>query len=171
MGLGKQVQFYPAPGEEGVMKRKILVVDDSSADRYLMETLLKGYGYDVTTAENGEQALEKARRNPPDLVVSDSLMPVMDGFNLCRAWKADDMLRHRPFVLYTASYTDSGDEKFAMDLGVDRFIPKPQEPDVLVGMIGELLEDGYRARQVETRPLEEEMQFFRQYNEILFKKL
>ena len=57
MGLGKQVQFYPAPGEEGVMKRKVLVVDDSSDNLYMLETLLKGYGYDVTTAENGEQAL------------------------------------------------------------------------------------------------------------------
>jgi len=153
------------------MKNRILVVDDSNDNLYMMETLLKGYGYDVTTAENGEQALEKARRDPPDLIVSDSLMPVMDGFNLCRAWKADDTLRHRPFVLYTATYTDSRDEKFALDLGADRFIIKPQEPDVLIGIIRELLEDGYRARQVETKPLEEEMQFFRQYNEILFKKL
>ena len=153
------------------MKRKILVVDDSGDNLYMLETLLKGCGYDVTTAEHGEQALEKARSNPPDLIVSDSLMPVMDGYNLCREWKADDTLRHRPFVLYTATHTDSGDEKFAMDLGVDRFIPKPQEPDVLVGMIGELLEDGYRARQVEAKSLEEEMQFFRQYNEILFQKL
>ncbi len=153
------------------MKNRILVVDDSNDNLYMMETLLKGYGYDVTTAENGEQALEKARRDPPDLIVSDSLMPVMDGFNLCRAWKADDTLRHRPFVLYTATDTDSRDEKFALDLGADRFIIKPQEPDVLIGIIRELLEDGYRARQVETKPLEEEMQFFRQYNEILFKKL
>ena len=153
------------------MNKRILIVDDDGTNRYMMETLLKGYGYDVTTAENGREALEKARRDPPDLIVSDSLMPVMDGYNLCRVWKAADTLRHRPFALYTATYTDSKDEKFALDLGVDRFIIKPLEPAVLVGMIGELLEDGYRARQVEAKPLEEEMQFFRQYNEILFKKL
>jgi len=153
------------------MNKRILIVDDDGTNRYMMETLLKGYGYDVTTAENGREALEKARRDPPDLIVSDSLMPVMDGYNLCREWKADETLRHIPFALYTATYTDPKDEKFALGLGVDRFIIKPQEPAVLAGMIGELLEDGYRARQVETKPIEEEMQFFRQYNEILFKKL
>jgi len=171
MGLGKHVQFYPAPGEEGVMKRKILVVDDSSADLYMMETLLKGHGYDVATAENGEQALEKARLDPPDLVVSDILMPVMDGYNLCREWKADDTLRRRPFALYTATYMDSKSEALALDLGVDRFILKPQEPDVLIGIIRELLGEGYRARQVEARSTEEEMELCQQYNEVLFNKL
>ena len=153
------------------MKKRILIVDDNSVNLYMMETLLKGHGYDVSTAENGREALEKARLDPPDLVISDSLMPVMDGYNLCREWKVDETLRHRPFALYTATYTDSKDEKFALDLGVDRFIIKPLEPAVLVGIIGELLEDGYRARQVESKPIEEEMEFFRQYNEILFKKL
>ena len=153
------------------MKKHILIVDDSSADLYMLETLLKGHGYDVATAENGEQALEKARLDPPDLVVSDILMPVMDGYNLCREWKADDTLRRRPFALYTATYMDSKSEALALDLGVDRFILKPQEPDVLIGIIRELLGEGYRARQVEARSTEEEMELCQQYNEVLFNKL
>jgi PAS domain S-box-containing protein len=154
-----------------MMKKHILIVDDNPTNLYMMETLLKGYGYEVTKAQNGREALEKARENPPDLVVTDILMPVMDGYNLCREWKADETLRHRPFAFYTATYTSSKNEDFALSLGADRLILKPQEPDVLIRIFRELLADGYRARQVEAKPLEEEMEFFRQYNEILFRKL
>jgi len=153
------------------MKKRILIVDDNSVNLYMMETLLKGYGYDVIMAENGKQALEKARLDLPDLVISDILMPVMDGYNLCREWKSDETLRHRPFAFYTATYTGSKNENFALSLGADRFILKPQEPDVLIGIIRELLDDGYQARQVGAKPLEEEMELFRQYNEVLFRKL
>lgn len=153
------------------MKKRILIVDDNSVNLYMMETLLKGYGYDVIMAENGKQALEKARLDLPDLVISDILMPVMDGYNLCREWKSDETLRHRPFAFYTATYTGSKNENFALSLGADRFILKPQEPDVLIDIIRELLDDGYQARQVGAKPLEEEMELFRQYNEVLFRKL
>jgi len=153
------------------MKKRILIVDDNSVNLYMMETLLKGYGYDVIMAENGKQALEKARLDLPDLVISDILMPVMDGYNLCREWKSDETLRHRPFAFYRATYTGSKNENFALSLGADRFILKPQEPDVLIGIIRELLDDGYQARQVGAKPLEEEMELFRQYNEVLFRKL
>ncbi|MBU0543945.1 MAG: PAS domain S-box protein [Proteobacteria bacterium] len=153
------------------MITRILIVDDNSVNLYMLESLLKGYGIEVTSTENGKDALDKARLNPPDLIVSDILMPIMDGYTLCRQWKSDEQLKHIPFVFYTATYTEPKDEDFALSLGADKFIIKPQEPDILINMIKEFLEEKYNAKQMVTRPLGEEMEFFRQHNEILFKKL
>ena len=153
------------------MKKRALIVDDNSANLYIMESLLKRYGLEVTSAENGKDALDKVRLNPPDLIVSDILMPVMDGYTLCRQWKSDDKLKHIPFVFYTATYTESGNEEFALSLGADRFILKPQKLDILMNILKEVLEENYAVKQVATKPLGEEMEFFRQHNEILFKKL
>jgi PAS domain S-box-containing protein len=153
------------------MIKKVLIVDDNSANLYLLETLLKGHGLAVTAAANGRDALDKAHAAPPDLLITDILMPVMDGYALCREWKADERLRHIPLVFYTATYTEAKDEEFALSLGADRFIIKPQEPDVFMNLITEFLGNNYAARQVKAKPLGEEMEFFRQHNEILFNKL
>ena len=153
------------------MITRILIVDDNSASLYMMESLLKAYGIEVTSAENGKDALDKARLNPPDLIVSDILMPVMDGYTLCRACKSDEQLKHIPFVFYTATYTEPKDEAFALSLGAERFIIKPQEPDIFINIIKELLEEEYTVKNLESKPLGEEMEFFRQHNEVLFKKL
>jgi PAS domain S-box-containing protein len=153
------------------MKKKVLIVDDNSTSQYMLEILLKGYGLEVTSAENGKDALDKARLNPPDLILTDILMPVMDGYALCREWKSDDTLKHIPLVFYTSTYTEPKDEEFALSLGAERVIIKPQEPDILMNMLKEVLEEKYTARQAVTKPLGEEMEFFRQHSEILFKKL
>jgi two-component system NtrC family sensor kinase len=150
---------------------KILIVDDNSANLYLLETLLKGHGLAVTNARNGRDALDKARLNPPDLIVTDILMPVMDGYALCRELKADGRLRHIPLIFYTATYTETKDEAFALSLGADRFIIKPQEPDILLNLITAVLKEKRRTKKAVVKPLGEEMECFRQYNEILFKKL
>ena len=153
------------------MIKKILIVDDISANLYMLETLLKGYGFEVISAVNGRDALDKARLNPPDMIITDILMPVMDGYALCRQWKSDDKLKHIPLIFYTGTYMEPKDEKFALSLGADRFIIKPQEPDILMNMLKDVLKGEYPARQVAIMPLGEEMEFFRQYNKILFEKL
>jgi PAS domain S-box-containing protein len=153
------------------MKKRVLIVDDNTTNLYMLETILKGYGFEVISAENGKEALEKAHLNPPDLIVTDILMPVMDGYALCRRWRSDDTLKHIPLVFYTATYTGSKNEDFALGLGADRFILKPQEPDILMNILKEVLAKNYVVKQVAAKPLEEEMEFFRQYNEILFSKL
>jgi PAS domain S-box-containing protein len=151
--------------------KKVLIVDDNADNLYILEVMLKGNGFDVITATNGSEALESAYRTPPDLIISDILMPVMDGFTLCRKWKADERLKHIPFIFYTATYTGAKDEQFALSLGADRFIIKPQEPETLINLLAEFLGEEHTVQPTSIRPLGEEMEFFGQYNEILSGKL
>jgi len=98
-------------------------------------------------------------------------MPVMDGFELCRRWKADGRLKHIPFMFYTATYTDPKDEQFALSLGADRFIVKPQKPEDLDQIICSLLEEFQNKRSAANEPSLDAMESLRQYNEVLFRKL
>ena len=118
---------------------RVLVVDDESQNRYLLEVLLGGEGLEVESASNGREALAAARRRAPDLVISDILMPEMDGFLLCRAMKGDASLRNVPFVFYTATYTEAEDERVALEAGGDLFLRKPTEPDTLLAAIRQSL--------------------------------
>ena len=150
---------------------KVLIVDDQKENRYMLDVVLAGRGYEVVTAENGAEALKKAKELRPDLIVTDILMPVMDGFALCRQCKSDPGLKDIPLIFYTATYTTPEDEKFALGLGADKFIVKPQEPDFLVRAVEDVLEESSRSHLTARKPLGEEMEFFRQYNETLFRKL
>ncbi|MCK4696986.1 MAG: response regulator, partial [Dehalococcoidia bacterium] len=151
---------------------RVLVVDDNEQNLYMLQVLLQGHGYKVESAGDGAEALEKARRDPPDMIVSDILMPVMDGFTLCREWRKDPQLQDIPFVFYTATYTGPKDEEFALSLGAERFIVKPVETDVFVGMVREVIEEHEAGRLVAPRePVEEEAVFFKEYNEALIRKL
>ncbi len=111
---------------------RILVVDDKEENAYYLEALLTGHGYAVDWARHGAEALVKARQSPPGVVVSDLLMPVMDGFTLLRMWKSDPRLKQIPFIVYTATYTEPADERLALSLGADAFILKPTEPEVFL---------------------------------------
>jgi len=117
---------------------KILIVDDNKNDLYLLKIILKGSGYEVASAANGAEALEKLRAKGFGMIISDILMPVMDGFQLCRECKGDEELKNIPFVLCTADYTSDEDEKFALSLEVNTFIHKPVEPDTFVQIIEEV---------------------------------
>jgi PAS domain S-box-containing protein len=162
----------------------ILIVDDNEPNLYQLQVLLVSSGYQVVTAPNGAEALTKARQNPPDLIVSDILMPVMDGFGLCREWKKDERLRQIPFVFYTATYTDERDREFALSLGAEQFLVKPEEPEVFARTIREVIQQAQRppvppappaantpARLPVQVPQEEEAGYLKQYNEVLIRKL
>ncbi|MEE9566572.1 MAG: response regulator [Desulfobacteria bacterium] len=151
---------------------KIIIVDDNEENLYLLETMLKGSGYDVASATNGAEALKKLRSQRFDAIISDILMPVMDGFQLCRECNGDEQLKGLPFLFYTATYTDEKDEEFALALGADRFIRKPIEPDLFMETVREFLENYETVRLVAPRePVVEEAVVFRQYNEVLIRKL
>src|SRR5512137_2531450 len=116
---------------------KVLIADDNSKNIYMLEMLLKSSGYEVITAKNGIDALEKLRASRCDGIVSDILMRLMDGFRLIRECKKDPVLRQIPFIFYTATYTEKKDEEFGLSLGAIRYIIKPAEPEEFLRQIQE----------------------------------
>jgi PAS domain S-box-containing protein len=152
--------------------KKTLIVDDNEQNLILLQTILKGQGYDVLMAGNGVEALELARCTPPDIIIADILMPVMDGFALCRSWKKDENLKDIPLVFYTATYTDPKDKEFALSLGAARFIVKPQDPEVLVALIRQVIEaceSGPPLAPAQPAPVETD--YYKLYSESLVRKL
>lgn len=151
---------------------RVLIVDDQEDSLYLLSALLQGHGYSVETARNGADALAKARKCLPNLVISDLLMPVMDGYTLLRHWRADEQLWRIPFVVYTATYIDPKDEQLALDLGANAFIVKPAEPEPFMDRIEEVLtrhKTNALAPSVRTDLTEQVL--VTQYNEALIRKL
>ena len=149
----------------------VLLVDDNQQNLYLLQVLLSANGFQVEEASNGAEALERARRAPPDMIISDILMPVMDGFALCRAWKEDERLKNIPFVFYTATYTDPKDEDFALSLGADRFLIKPLEPDKFLALILETMKNVESGQPVAPRRSVAEAEYYKEYNAALIRKL
>ncbi len=151
---------------------RVLIVDDSEDNLYYLRTLLEAYGYDVESAVHGAEALAKARHSPPGLVISDLLMPVMDGYTLLRQWRLDDHLRNIPFVVYTATYTSPEDERLAIDLGADAFMVKPKEPDEFMAAIRHVLS---RVTGAGSRPVHmseaSDQDIVKQYSAALVRKL
>ncbi len=151
---------------------RILIVDDKEENLYLLETLLKGNGYEVVTARDGVEALDKLKEESLDMIISDILMPKMDGFQLCRECKRDDSLKKIPFIFYTATYADAKDEQFALSLGAARFIVKPIEIDVLVQTIRDVIREHKEGLLVTPKePIKEEKIYLTEYNKRLIQKL
>lgn len=151
---------------------RILIVDDKPENLYFLRALLQGHGCDVEEARHGAEALVKARQLPPQLVISDLLMPVMDGYSLLRTWKMDSRLKGIPFVVYTATYTEPQDEKLALDLGADAFILKPSEPEPFMARVNELLARQRRDELASVHePVAEVESLLKEYSEVLIRKL
>lgn len=152
--------------------KTVLVVDDNDQNLYMIEVLLKSQNYDIVTAKDGQEALALAKKEPPFLVISDILMPIMDGFVLCQQWKQDDILKKIPFVFYTATYTDLKDEEYALSLGADKFIRKPMEPDLFLNEIGKVIEEQKEKNIGVSEPLiKDEEETYRLYSSRLVNKL
>jgi signal transduction histidine kinase len=150
---------------------RVLIVDDKANNVYLLRVLLKGHGFLVDVARHGLEALDKALQNPPHLIISDLLMPEMDGYELLRRWKADERLRGIPFVVYTATYTEPKDEELALQLGADAFIIKPTEPEPFIRAVREVLDRVRASAPTVATPSAEEGVTLKLYNEILVRKL
>jgi len=114
---------------------RVLVVDDLAYNRRALKGVFHSAGYQVATADDGEAALRLIRTDRPDVVVTDILMPNLDGFQLCRAIKTDPNLAGISVVFYTGSYTDAKDREFGMGLGAAAYLMKPLEPKELLAEV------------------------------------
>ncbi len=152
---------------------KILSVDDKAENCYLLESMLNGAGcgYEVVSAHNGVEALQKLEKEKFDLIISDILMPQMDGFELCRVVKQRDGLRQIPFIFYTATYTEKKDEELGLRLGASRFIIKPVEPDAFLAIVRETIREYQAGRLPLPAPVEKEEVLLKAYNNRLVQKL
>jgi len=151
---------------------RILIVDDQEDNIYLLDVLLKNSGYQVRSARNGKEAIDFAMEDTPDLIISDILMPEMDGFMLCRELKKKEPLKSVPFVFYTATYTDTKDQEFALSLGADMFLIKPMQPDVFVKQIKDVLQKFKRNPKSISKPVSRDKEeTYKLYSERLIKKL
>ena len=150
---------------------KLLIVDDHEINLKLLRAKLEGDGHDVVEAADGLEALEILQRESVDGVVSDILMPRMDGYSLCMAIRSDPALAALPFVLYTSTYNSPGDRDLAESLGADAYLTKPAPTETIVSA----LEAAASARRQGGHPaavaISEPAPLMRQYNEVLIRKL
>ncbi|HEY2920282.1 MAG TPA: response regulator, partial [Candidatus Binatia bacterium] len=118
---------------------RILVTDDNTTNRKLLRVVLEAENHVVLEADNGISALQLLDQTEVDAVISDILMPEMDGYRLCYEIRKNPKLRRLPFIVYTASYTSSSDEKVAIQFGVDKFLRKPASGDEILKSLHEVL--------------------------------
>ncbi|MDL1963258.1 MAG: response regulator [Deltaproteobacteria bacterium] len=145
----------------------ILIVDDSEDSRLILKKILESDGHTVEVSTNGEEALKVAKESQPDVIISDILMPVMDGFQLCRKIKNDNDLNHITFIFYTATYTDEKDEELALKIGAAKLIRKPVETDKFIKIIQCVIGDAKPRKTI----IEDEKEITKLYSERLVKQL
>jgi diguanylate cyclase (GGDEF)-like protein/PAS domain S-box-containing protein len=148
----------------------ILIVDDYPSNLKLLRAMLEAEGLTVFDAADGMEALQVLEREKIDAVISDILMPRMDGYRLCFKVRHSDRFQLLPFILFTASHTSPSDEKLALDLGADKFIRKPASAQILVDALREVTTEA-RYRQPRRIHAPQEIEVLKEYSERLVSKL
>ncbi|MCX7550895.1 sigma 54-interacting transcriptional regulator [Xanthomarina sp. F2636L] len=152
--------------------KTILIVDDTFENLYLLRVILEEAGYLVIEANNGSEGLEKLQENKQvDLIISDILMPVMDGYMFCQACKNEKLFKEIPFVFYTSTYTEKLDEDFAIKLGAVHFLRKPTDQDKIL----QVIQDIFKNEVSKTKPIKKseftEQEVLKLYSKRLISKL
>ena len=145
----------------------LLVAEDIPDILNLMDATLKFKGYRVVTARNGQEALDAIQKEHPMIVITDILMPKLDGFNLVHRLRINPETRNIPVVFLSATYVAPEDKAFALTIGATRFIEKPIDLNYLILTIEELLKQGVHAAP-ETL---DEFEFYDGYRKRLKTKL
>ena len=122
------------------MAKKILIVDDEKDLVKVIELRLKAAGYDTIAAYDGQEALNKARKENPDLVILDLMLPKMNGYQVCRMLKFDAAYKKIPIIILTARVQES-DRELGMQVGADAYFVKPFEYEKVLAKIKELLKE------------------------------
>jgi CheY-like chemotaxis protein len=149
---------------------QILITDDNPTNRKLLRVLLEAEGHRTLEADNGVAALELLKHYSVDAVISDILMPEMDGYRLCYEIRKNPTLNPIPFIVYTATYISPSDEKVGLDFGADKFIVKPAPPEVIINALYEVVEST-RGRRAKELKQPQELLVMREYSEALVRKL
>jgi CheY-like chemotaxis protein len=145
----------------------LLVVEDVPDILVLLQATLKFKGYRVITARNGLEALDAIEAESPALIITDSLMPKMDGFSLVHRLRLDPKTRNIPIIFLSATYVAPEDKAFALTIGVTRFIEKPVNLENFFPVIDELLEQ----KDADVQNLLDEIGFYEGYRKRLESKL
>lgn len=120
------------------MGKKILLVDDEPQLVEVVKMRLEANGYTVLAAYDGQEALDKARQEKPDLIILDLMLPKVDGYKVCRMLKFDQNYKHIPIIMFSARAQEE-DVKLGKEVGGDAYITKPFEPQELLSKIKEFL--------------------------------
>jgi len=151
--LIQRIQAYLPSGDLDTMRPgqgyRILIVDDDAIQRKLMNWQFSHLGFEVTLAEDGKQALEMALRSPPDAIVSDVLMPGLDGFMLCLEIRRHPSLAQLPVILTSAVYISDEDRKLAMRTGANAYVPRTPDYREIIALLLEAL----RTKRAPPKPI------------------
>jgi len=118
--------------------KQILIVDDSPTELKLIASSFTGAGYDIITAGDGEEAVQKAMAEKPDVIVLDVIMPKMNGFQACRKIKSTPEIQHIPIIILT-SKKEKSDEFWGKKQGADKYLTKPFESEELLEAVAEYI--------------------------------
>ncbi len=145
----------------------ILIVEDVPNVLELLEVTLRFKGYPVISARNGQEALDILQREHPAMIITDILMPRMDGFTLAHTLRKDPRTRQMPIIFVTATYLSAEDRSFALQLGAARFLEKPIDTEEFLLTVAEVLTMGIAELP---EPIGDE-EFYARYRERLEGKL
>ena len=145
----------------------LLIVEDDPDILKLLDATLTFRGYRVITAKNGKDALEAIRLKRPAIVITDIMMPTLDGFGLVHRIRINPETREIPVVFITATYVTREDREFALSIGATRFIQKPVDLEKFLAIIAELMDQGL---PTENKPFNE-FDFYKEYRRRLQAKL
>ena len=151
---------------------KILIIEDDHNSSRILEKILLSAGHEVSVAEDGQEGLTMVRGDRPALVITDILMPGVDGFQFLNEVRKDSSLKDLPVVIYTGNYLDKEDEALGRELGVSRFLLKPLSPVEILSVVNEISAETKKSAPmpVSASSLDEPV-FLKLYNERLVNKL
>jgi len=153
------------------MKPCILIVEDDIGSKIVLEKGLRSKGYAVRSASHGEEALLELAKTPVNLVISDIMMPTMDGYELCRRMKANPHWTDIPFLFYTATFLGEDEEQLGLSLGAIKYLVKPMDLDDLSVIVASILEGHAMPPHSHTQPPMSENRSKDMYSKVLSKKL
>ncbi|MBN2143806.1 MAG: response regulator [Candidatus Aureabacteria bacterium] len=160
-------------------KLKILIVDDSPTSREVTTATVKMFGHEVMTASHGQEALQLLYSEQIDVVISDILMPVFDGFALCLEMKKDVRLKNIPLIFLSETYKNTKDKEFGLFIGAEEYLLKPLRPKVLMNTLARIFSHGGLVKDntplfshdVQKELKEYSTSVYKTYNSLLIHKL